>query len=140
MCLAQTLCKFFQEKPHRGTPLYLCEYVVIQPHVSSIKGSGSGSGSGSDSGSGWLPTWLYVGSSWPQVGLMLPPKSFKNRPKCLPNRSILVSERALEVSWEASGGAWRPSRLQDGFKTPKVKVLTLSWRPCWTPKSIKNRI
>ena len=67
-------------------------------------------------------------------------KSFENRPKCVPNRSTRLSERVLGVSWGASGGAWGPSRLQDGFKTPKVKVLTLSWRPSWRPKSIKNRL
>ena len=63
-------------------------------------------------------------------------KSFENRPKCVPNRSTRLLERVLGVSWEASGGVWGPSRLQDGFKTPKVKVLTLSWRPSWRPKEL----
>ena len=88
----------------------------------------------------WLPAWLHVGSmlasSWPHVGSSW----LENRPKCVPNRSTRLSERVLGVSWGASGGAWGPSRLQDGFKTPKVKVLTPSWRPSWRPKSIKNRI
>ena len=63
-------------------------------------------------------------------------KSFENRPKCVPNRSTRLLERVLGVSWGSSGGAWGPDRLQDGFKTPKVKVLTLSWRPSWRPKEL----
>ena len=64
-------------------------------------------------------------------------KSFQNRRKCGPNRSTRLSETVLGASWGASGGAWRPRRLQDGFKTPKVKVLTPSWGACWGPKSTK---
>ena len=88
----------------------------------------------------WLPAWLHVGSmlasSWPHVGSSW----LENRPKCVPNRFILALGEGLGGILGASGGAWGPSRLQDGFKTPKVKVLTLSWRPSWRPKSIKNRI
>ena len=88
----------------------------------------------------WLPAWLHVGSmlasSWPHVGSSW----LENRPKCGPNRLILALGEGLGgilgVLWECLG----PDRLQDGFKTPKVKVLTLSWRPSWRPKPIKNRI
>ena len=66
-------------------------------------------------------------------------KSCQNPPKWLPNRSTRLSERVLGASWEASGRVWGPTWPQDGFKAPKVKVLTPSWRPSWRPKSIKNR-
>ena len=66
-------------------------------------------------------------------------KSFQNLPNWFPNRSTRLSERVLGVSWEVSGRVWGPGWLQDGFKVPKVKVLTPCWRPSWRPKSIKNR-
>ena len=73
--------------------------------------------------------------------------SQKVESKILPKSSKMWPKSVHEALGEGLGSilgglweGWGPGWLQDGFKAPKVKVLTPSWRPSWRPKSIKNRI